>query len=76
MLTPASSPLAACLALLAAWGVIGLAGLSRPRSVEFAGRTLFPLGALCGLGLAVIALRSIALPPEQVELLIGLPVHV
>ena len=73
MLNPTSSPLAACLALLAAWGVVGLAGLLRPRSVEFAGRTLFPLGALCGLALAVVAVRSIALPPEQVQLLIGLP---
>jgi hydrogenase-4 component B len=73
VLTLVSSPLAACLALLAAWGVIGLAGLLRPRSVEFAGRTLFPLGALSGLTLAVVAARSVGLPPEQVELLIGLP---
>jgi formate hydrogenlyase subunit 3/multisubunit Na+/H+ antiporter MnhD subunit len=73
VLTPASSPLAACLALLAVWGGVGLAGLVRPRSVEFAGRTLFPLGALCGLALAIVAARSITLPPEQLQLLVGLP---
>jgi len=59
--------------LLAVWGMVGLAGLLRPRSVEFAGRTLFPLGALCGFALAVVAVRSIGLPPEQIELLVGLP---
>ena len=59
--------------LLAAWGLIGLAGLLRPGSVGFAGRTLFPLGALCGVALAVIAALSLALPPERAILLIGLP---
>ena len=68
-----SSPLGACLALLAAWGLIGLAGLLRPRSVAFAGRWLFLLGALCSLALAVVAARSVVLPAEQVQLLIGLP---
>ena len=38
------SPLHICVALLAAWMVIGMAGLIRPRSLEFAGRALFVLG--------------------------------
>ena len=73
MSTSISSPLGACLALLAAWGLIGVAGLLRPRSVGFAGRWLFLLGALCSLALAVVAARSVVLPAEQLQLLIGLP---
>ncbi|MEP7244816.1 MAG: hydrogenase 4 subunit B [Gammaproteobacteria bacterium] len=67
------SSLHACLALLALWALIGLAGLLRPGSVRFAGRTLFPLGALCGVALAVVAAWSLAAPPEQLTLAIGLP---
>ena len=67
------SPLALCLALVASWGVIGLLGLVRPASVGFAGRTLFPLGALGGLILAAVAAWSLALPAEQLTLRIGLP---
>jgi formate hydrogenlyase subunit 3/multisubunit Na+/H+ antiporter MnhD subunit len=67
------SPLNACLALLGAWLVIGLAGLVRPGSLKFAGRTLFPLGALCGMGLAGVGLWGIVSPPEQVVLVVGLP---
>jgi hydrogenase-4 component B len=67
------SPLALCLALVAVWGVIGVAGLLRPTSVGFVGRTLFPLGALCSVTLAAVAAASLALPPEQLTLLIGLP---
>ena len=67
------SPLQACLALLTSWLVIGAAGLLRPGSVAYVGRVLFPLGALTGVALAVVAGASLALPAEQVTLLIGLP---
>ena len=67
------SYLNACLVLLLAWGGIGAAGLLRPRSVEFAGRTLFPLGALCGIALAVCAALSLGLPVERAVLPLGLP---
>jgi hydrogenase-4 component B len=67
------SPLSACLGLIALWGLIGLAGMLRPKSVGFVGRTLFPLGALCGLTLAVVAGLSLAAPSEQITLVIGLP---
>jgi hydrogenase-4 component B len=63
----------ACLAVLLAWGAIGLAGMIRPRSLEFAGRTLFPLGAVGGIVLAVLAVASIALPVEHAVLPLGLP---
>ena len=67
------SPLPACLSLLVAWLLIGLAGLVRPGSLTLSARVLFPLGALCGVGLAVVGVWGIAAPPEQVILVIGLP---
>src|SRR5512140_1196838 len=70
---PFIAPLNACLALIAVWGLIGLAGLLRPTSLLFVGRTLFPLGAICGLALAVVAAMSLAAPSEQAVLRIGLP---
>jgi hydrogenase-4 component B len=73
------SSLSACLALIALWGLIGLAGLLRPKSLLFVGRTLFPLGALCGVALAVVAALSLGAPAEQAVLPFGLPdlpVHV
>jgi formate hydrogenlyase subunit 3/multisubunit Na+/H+ antiporter MnhD subunit len=59
--------------LLALWGVIGIAGLLRPTSLMYVGRTLFPLGALCGAALAVVALTSVGAPAERAILVIGLP---
>jgi hydrogenase-4 component B len=67
------SPLDACLTLLALWGLIGLAGLLRPRSLRYVGRTLFPLGALCGAALALVALAGLAAPTERAVLIVGLP---
>jgi len=67
------SPLHICVALLAAWMVIGMAGLIRPRSLEFAGRALFVLGAVVGLLLALVAAASITSPAESLLLPIGLP---
>ena len=67
------SPLDACLTLLALWGLIGLAGLLRPTSLIFVGRTLFPLGALCGLALALVGLSSLGAPTERAVLIVGLP---
>jgi len=67
------SSLSTCLALLAGWIVIGIAGLVRPMSVRFAGRALFLAGALCGAGLALVSLWALNAPPEQAVLPIGLP---
>jgi formate hydrogenlyase subunit 3/multisubunit Na+/H+ antiporter MnhD subunit len=65
--------LALCVALLTAWCVVGAAGLMRPMSIAFVGRTLFPLGALCGAALAVVAVATLDQPTEQLVLPIGLP---
>jgi formate hydrogenlyase subunit 3/multisubunit Na+/H+ antiporter MnhD subunit len=59
--------------LLAAWGVIGVLGMLRPTNLFLVSRVLFPLGALCGLLLAIVAIASIAHPVEQLVLPIGLP---
>jgi formate hydrogenlyase subunit 3/multisubunit Na+/H+ antiporter MnhD subunit len=67
------SPLIACISLLIAWGVIGVFGILRPSSLMLVRRVLFPLGALAGLALAVVALASIAMPAERFVLPIGLP---
>ena len=42
-------------------------------SVGFVGRTLFPLGALCGVALAVVAAASLVGTAEQLTLPVGLP---
>jgi formate hydrogenlyase subunit 3/multisubunit Na+/H+ antiporter MnhD subunit len=68
-----NSPLTLCVLLLTAWVVVGLAGLVRPLSIVFVGRTLFPLGALCGAALAVAAAAGLHHPTEQMVLPIGLP---
>ena len=69
-----SSPLAACLALLAGWILVGAAGLIRPQSVRFGGRTLFCCGALLGLALALVAAASLAGGiTERLVLPVGLP---
>ena len=72
-MSPLDSPLAACLALLAGWTVVGVAGLLRPTNVVFVGRVLFPLGALIGAVLAVVAVMGFDAPVERITLLIGLP---
>jgi formate hydrogenlyase subunit 3/multisubunit Na+/H+ antiporter MnhD subunit len=67
------SPLRLCLLLLTAWGVVGLAGLVRPLSIAFVARTLFPLGAVIGAALTVVAAAGLSYPVEQMVLPIGLP---
>jgi hydrogenase-4 component B len=68
-----NSPLTLCLLLLAAWGLVGLIGLARPLSIAFVGRTLFPLGALIGAALALVAAAGLGGPAEHLVLPIGLP---
>jgi hydrogenase-4 component B len=68
-----NSPLTVCLFLLTGWCIVGLAGLVRPLSIAFVGRTLFPLGAVLGSALAAVAAISLTHPAEQLVLPIGLP---
>ena len=68
-----SSPLDACLLILAAWVFIGLLGLLRPQNLPLVSRVLFPLGAVCGLVLAVVAGLNMIAPGQQAVLPLGLP---
>jgi formate hydrogenlyase subunit 3/multisubunit Na+/H+ antiporter MnhD subunit len=67
------SGLEGILALVLAWLLIGTAGLAAPRTLAWAGRTLFPLGALVGLALAAMAAVALFARPETRVLLLGLP---
>jgi len=71
----AAPSLSVLLALVAGWLVLGLAGLIRPHHLAFVGRTLFPLGALIALGVALVGLGALipGLPAEQLVLPLGLP---
>src|SRR6202140_1810163 len=68
-----TSALTLCVLLLMAWCVVGLAGMMRPLSLAFVGRTLFPLGAVLGAALAVVAATSLTHGTEELVLPIGLP---
>ncbi len=73
MIVPAS-PLDACVGLLCAWIVLGVAGLLRPHSVAFAGRALFLLGALPGIALAAAGVGALLAPGVEHRVLpLGLP---
>jgi formate hydrogenlyase subunit 3/multisubunit Na+/H+ antiporter MnhD subunit len=63
------------LLLVAAWIVLGLAGLLRPHSTRLIAHLLFPLGALVCLGVAVVAGTFLASgqTPEVLVLPLGLP---
>jgi formate hydrogenlyase subunit 3/multisubunit Na+/H+ antiporter MnhD subunit len=65
--------LTAALVVVAAWLGIGVAGLAAPRALAYVGHTLFPLGALLGLALAVIAIFALGSAPETRILPLGLP---
>ena len=74
MIATPPSALTDCLALLAAWLAIGVAGLVRPRSVRYAGRALFVLGAFVGLALAAAAAWGLVSAVTETRVLpIGLP---
>jgi hydrogenase-4 component B len=72
-MTVFESPLSACLVVLALWLGIGICGVIRPDNLRLIARVLFPLSAVCGAALALIAAASIASPAESVTLVIGLP---
>jgi formate hydrogenlyase subunit 3/multisubunit Na+/H+ antiporter MnhD subunit len=56
-----------------AWLIVGLAGLVAPRSLHFISKILFPIGALIGIGVGVVALGCLGQTPETAVLAIGLP---
>ena len=63
------------LALIAGWLLLGVMGLLRPHSIRFVARSLFPLGALVCLSVAVLAGIFVATKqaPEVMILPLGLP---
>jgi formate hydrogenlyase subunit 3/multisubunit Na+/H+ antiporter MnhD subunit len=65
--------MSAYLALVSAWGALGLIGLLRPASFVLARRVLFPAGALVGALLAIAAVSNLRTPIEQWVLAVGLP---
>ena len=74
VITTSPTLLTGCVALLCGWVLVGLAGLLRPGSVRFAGRTLFTLGAVLGLALAALAGASLLGGGiERLILPVGLP---
>ncbi len=74
-MTPSPGPLAIdwLLFFVVAWLAIGLAGLVAQRNLRYVARTLFPLGAAVGLGVAVVAFAALGGTPEVVVLPLGLP---
>lgn len=55
------------------WLAVGLLGVAFPRNFEMISRWLFPIGAVIGIVLAVIALFGIASVPQTRVLPLGLP---
>ncbi len=55
------------------WLVIGVVGIALPRNFFLISRVLFPLGALCGLALALFALGGMVAGPQVAVLPFGLP---
>ncbi|MBI3157727.1 MAG: hydrogenase 4 subunit B [Burkholderiales bacterium] len=66
-------PLAAVLAIVAGWLLIGVAGLLALHRLRFVAQVLFPLGALLGLLLGGVGAVALAAPPMTVVLPLGLP---
>jgi len=67
------TPLAAALAIAAAWLAIAAIGVCAPHALRFVAKVLYPLGALAGLALAATALVAISQPPDETVLPLGLP---
>ena len=61
------------LLLVACWLAIGVAGLMAPRSFHYISRVLYPLGALVGLVMAIVAFVALSGTAETMVLPLGLP---
>ncbi|MGH9548925.1 MAG: proton-conducting transporter membrane subunit, partial [Terriglobales bacterium] len=75
----ASQALTGILLIPLMWVAIGLLGLLRARSIIWVGRILFPVGAVAGLLLGMLALVELAQPAQSLILPLGLselPFHV
>ena len=70
---PTLLPIDILLTAACTWLAVGLAGLVAPRNTRFIAKILFPLGALVGLLVGVVALGSLGAAAETAVLAIGLP---
>lgn len=70
---PSLLPIDTLLIAVCAWLAVGLAGLVAPRNTRFIAKTLFPIGALVGTMVGLVALGFLGEPPETAVLAIGLP---
>ncbi|HJV60634.1 MAG TPA: hydrogenase 4 subunit B, partial [Albitalea sp.] len=61
------------LLVVAAWLLVGLAGVFALRRLRLVAHVLFPLGGLVGVGLFAVALGAVLSPTEVAVLPIGLP---
>ena len=61
------------LLIVGGWVALGLAGISAPRNTQFVARVLFPLGAVLGAVLALVAALALFDVPETAVLAVGLP---
>jgi hydrogenase-4 component B len=66
------TPLTAIAAAIAAWLVIGVLGLARPRNLRTV-RVLFSLGAIVAVAVAGVALAALGDTPDTAVLPLGLP---
>jgi hydrogenase-4 component B len=67
------SALTLVLWVIAAWLILGAAGLAAPRRLRFISRVLFPASAALGLLLAIVAFGAIGGAPQTAVLPLGLP---
>ena len=67
------SALTLVLWVIAAWLILGAAGLAAPRRLRFISRVLFPASAALGLLLAIVALGATGEAPATAVLPLGLP---
>src|SRR5574338_1446505 len=67
-----TSPLELITAAIAAWLVIGGAGIVQPRNLRVV-RLLFIVGAVVAIGVAAVGLIALRGDPETIVLALGLP---
>jgi formate hydrogenlyase subunit 3/multisubunit Na+/H+ antiporter MnhD subunit len=70
---PALLPIDVLLIAACTWLALGIVGLAAPRNLFFISKVLFPLGALAGLLIGLVALASLGESAETAVLVIGLP---
>ena len=70
---PGVQVLDALLACLAAWLVLGVAGIAALRNFAVVARVLFPASALLSIAIAALALAALPAGPQSAVLAIGLP---